>query len=77
MNFSILISTASKTTQNVSKHPFDNPLVIIFVIGGMTAEECFKLHRDIMISGTDVNVIIGSTSLVNPVEAMKQAFFMN
>ncbi|XP_077286035.1 sec1 family domain-containing protein 2-like [Arctopsyche grandis] len=74
--FNILMSTTSKNAQNISKHPFDNPLVIIYVIGGITAEECFKIHRDIMISGTDINVIIGSTSLVNPVEAMKQALFI-
>ncbi|XP_059052148.1 sec1 family domain-containing protein 2-like [Achroia grisella] len=54
-----------------SKHPLDNPTVILFVIGGITAEECKRLHRSIITSGVDNTVLIGSTKLVTPVEAMR------
>lgn len=69
----MLMSTTTKSAQNISKHPLDNPTVIIFIVGGMTIEECFKMNRTIMMSGSDVNVVIGSTAIVNPIEAMKQA----
>ncbi|CAG4971455.1 unnamed protein product [Colias eurytheme] len=54
-----------------AKHPMDNQTVIIFIIGGVTADECKQLHRSIITSGIDNNVIIGSTKFVTPVEAMK------
>ncbi|XP_038209861.1 sec1 family domain-containing protein 2-like [Zerene cesonia] len=63
----ILTSKKSK----VAKHPMDNQTVIIFIIGGITADECKQLHRSIITSGIDNNVIIGSTKFVTPVEAMK------
>ncbi|XP_026761722.2 sec1 family domain-containing protein 2-like [Galleria mellonella] len=54
-----------------AKHPLDNQTVILFVIGGITAEECKRLHRSIITSGVDNTVLIGSTKLVTPVEAMR------
>ncbi|KAJ8731251.1 hypothetical protein PYW07_004415 [Mythimna separata] len=60
----------SKKTRN-SKHPLDNPTIIIFVVGGITAEECKRLHRSVITSGIDNTVLIGSTKLVTPVEAMR------
>ncbi|KAL4716701.1 hypothetical protein ACJJTC_004820 [Scirpophaga incertulas] len=65
----ILTSKKTRTT----KHPLDNPTVIIFVIGGITAEECKRIHRSVITSGVDNTVFIGSTKLVNPVEAMRDA----
>ncbi|XP_063825674.1 sec1 family domain-containing protein 2-like [Ostrinia nubilalis] len=65
----ILTSKKARST----KHPFDNPTVIIFVIGGITAEECKRLHRSVITSGVDNTVLIGSTKLVTPVEAMRDA----
>ncbi|KAL0883011.1 hypothetical protein ABMA27_016495 [Loxostege sticticalis] len=65
----ILTSKKSRST----KHPFDNPNVILFVIGGVTAEECKRLHRSVITSGVDNTVLIGSTKLVTPVEAMRDA----
>ncbi|KAJ0176524.1 hypothetical protein K1T71_007703 [Dendrolimus kikuchii] len=64
---SMLTSKKSRAT----KHPLDNPTVIIFVVGGITAEECKRLNRTIITSGVDNTVLIGSTKFVNPVEAMK------
>lgn len=64
---SILTSKKSRST----KHPLDNPTVIIFVVGGITAEECKRLHRTVITSGVDNTVLIGSTKFVNPVGAMR------
>ncbi|RVE50891.1 hypothetical protein evm_004458 [Chilo suppressalis] len=63
------ILTSKKT--RTSKHPLDNPTVILFVVGGITAEECKRLHRSVITSGVDNTVLIGSTKLVTPVEAMR------
>ncbi|KAG6444474.1 sec1 family domain-containing protein 2 [Manduca sexta] len=63
------ILTSKKTRS--TKHPLDNPMVIIFVVGGVTAEECKRLHRSVITSGVDNTVLIGSTKFVNPVNAMK------
>lgn len=60
----------SKKSRN-SKHPLDNSTIIIFVVGGITAEECKRLHRSVITSGIDNTVLIGSTKLVTPVEAMR------
>ena len=60
-----------------AKHPLDNPTVIIFVVGGITAEECKQLHRSVITSGIDNVVLIGSTKFVTPVEAMKDAFLVS
>uniref|UniRef100_A0A2H1V2I0 SFRICE_015326 n=1 Tax=Spodoptera frugiperda TaxID=7108 RepID=A0A2H1V2I0_SPOFR len=54
-----------------TRHPLDNPTIIIFVIGGITAEECKRLHRSVITSGVDNTVLIGATKLVTPVEAMR------
>ncbi|XP_050684636.1 sec1 family domain-containing protein 2-like [Leptidea sinapis] len=54
-----------------AKHPLDNQTVIVFVIGGITADECKQLNRSVITSGIDNNVIIGSTKFVNPVDAMR------
>ncbi|CAG9561771.1 unnamed protein product [Danaus chrysippus] len=53
------------------KHPLDNSTVIIFVVGGITAEECKQLHRTVITSGVDNNFLIGSTKFVTPIEAMR------
>ncbi|XP_013194849.2 sec1 family domain-containing protein 2 [Amyelois transitella] len=63
----ILTSKKSRT----SKHPLDNSVVVIFVIGGITSEECKRLHRSVITSGVDNSVLIASTRLVTPVEAMR------
>lgn len=65
--FSML--TSKKT--RASRHPLDNPLVIIFVIGGITGEECKRLHRTVITSGVDNTVLFGATRLVAPAEAMR------
>ncbi|CAG5045028.1 unnamed protein product [Parnassius apollo] len=67
--FNILTSKKSRS----SKHPLDNPTVILFVVGGVTAEECKQLHRSVITSGIDNTLLIGSTKFVNPVEAMRDA----
>lgn len=64
---SILTSKKTRTT----KHPLDNTTVIIFIIGGITAEESKRLHRSVITSGVDNTVIFGSTRLVTPAEAMR------
>ncbi|XP_026736435.1 sec1 family domain-containing protein 2-like [Trichoplusia ni] len=63
----ILTSKKSRST----KHPLDNSTIIIFVVGGITAEECKRLNRSVITSGIDNTVLIGSTKLVTPVEAMR------
>uniref|UniRef100_A0A2A4J3N2 Sec1 family domain-containing protein 2 n=1 Tax=Heliothis virescens TaxID=7102 RepID=A0A2A4J3N2_HELVI len=63
------ILTSKKTRS--TKHPLDNSTIIIFVIGGITAEECKRLHRSVITSGIDNTVLIGSTKLVTPGEAMR------
>nr|XP_026499658.1 sec1 family domain-containing protein 2-like [Vanessa tameamea] len=62
------ILTSKKKTP---KHPLDNSTVILFVVGGITAEECKQLHRSVITSGVDNVVHIGSTKFVTPVEAMR------
>ncbi|XP_061716299.1 sec1 family domain-containing protein 2-like [Cydia pomonella] len=65
------ILTSKKTRS--TKHPLDSPTVIIFVVGGITAEECKHIHRTVITSGVDTAVFIGSTKFVSPVEAMRDA----
>lgn len=65
--FNILTQKKKQPT----KHPMDNSTIIIFVVGGITAEECKRLHRSVITSGIDNTVLIGSTKLVTPVEATK------
>lgn len=65
--FSSILTSKKKT----SKHPLDNSTVILFVVGGVTAEECKQLHRSVITSGVDNVVLIGSTKFVTPVEAMR------
>ncbi|CAK1551211.1 unnamed protein product [Leptosia nina] len=67
----ILTSKKSKM-----KHPMDNQTVIIFVIGGITADECKQLHRSVITSGIDNNVLIGSTKFVTPIEAMRDVLML-
>ncbi|KPI95637.1 Sec1 family domain-containing protein 2 [Papilio xuthus] len=67
--FNMLTSKKSRS----AKHPLDNPTVLLFVVGGVTAEECKQLHRSMITSGVDNALIIGSTKFVNPVEAMRDA----
>lgn len=62
----------SKKARSI-KHPFDNPTVVLFVIGGITAEECKRIHRSVITSGVDNTVFIGATKLVTPAEAMRDA----
>ncbi|XP_041979051.1 sec1 family domain-containing protein 2-like [Aricia agestis] len=54
-----------------TKRPLDNQTIILFVVGGITAEECKRIHRTVITSGIDNVVMIGSTKFVSPVEAMK------
>lgn len=65
------LSILTQKKPRTAKHPLDNPTIIIFVVGGITAEECKRLHRSVITSGIDNTVLIGSTKLVTPVEAMK------
>lgn len=66
--FSML--TSKKKT---SKHPLDNSTVILFVVGGIAAEECKQLHRTVITSGVDNVVLIGSTKYVTPLDAVVDA----
>lgn len=68
----ILTSKKSRTL----KHPLESPTVILFVIGGVTAEECKRLHRSVITSGVDNTVLIGATKFVTPVEAMKDVLLL-
>ncbi|KAM3965112.1 sec1 family domain-containing protein 2 [Aphomia sociella] len=63
------ILTSKKTRS--TKHPLDNQTVIVFVLGGVTAEECKRVHRSVITSGVDSTVLIGSTKLVTPIDAMR------
>ncbi|XP_068633189.1 sec1 family domain-containing protein 2-like [Battus philenor] len=65
------ILTSKKTRS--TKHPVDNSIIILYVVGGITAEECKQLHRSVITSGIDNTLIIGSTKFVNPIEAMRDA----
>ncbi|XP_045448073.1 sec1 family domain-containing protein 2-like [Melitaea cinxia] len=64
-----ILTSKKKTT----KHPLDNSTVILFVVGGITAEECKQLHRTVITSGVDNVVLIGSTKYVTPLDAVVDA----
>ncbi|XP_048478289.1 sec1 family domain-containing protein 2 isoform X2 [Plutella xylostella] len=59
------------TSKKSRKHPMDAPTVILFIIGGVSLDECRRLHRAVITSGVDANVIIGSTKIVTSVDAMR------
>ncbi|XP_072949393.1 sec1 family domain-containing protein 2-like [Epargyreus clarus] len=62
----------SKKSRN-SKHPADAPTVIVYVVGGTSAEECKRLQRGVMTSGADTAVLLAASRLLPPAAAARAA----
>lgn len=71
-SFSTILLPRQKMRPN--NHPLENPVVILYVIGGVTAEECMKLHRSFITSGVDAQFLIGATKMTTQVETMRDIF---
>jgi hypothetical protein len=56
------------------QHPLDNPQLIVFVVGGITAQEV-KLIQDMVISSRqETQVLVGSTRLLSPNDTVEAIF---
>ncbi|PNF41889.1 Sec1 family domain-containing protein 2 [Cryptotermes secundus] len=57
------------------QHPLDNPQLIVFILGGITAQEV-KLVQDMVISsGQQTQVLVGGTRLLSPNDTVEAIFF--
>lgn len=62
-----LLKTGFSLFMNVAKpRPSDNPLIIIFVIGGITSTEVKQIKETLAAVRADSRVLIGSTRAVEP-----------
>ncbi|XP_076316340.1 sec1 family domain-containing protein 2-like [Tachypleus tridentatus] len=60
---------------NVSKHqPRDHPVLIVFVVGGVTAAEVRQIREIVAKYRPSTEVIVGSTRLVQPKDVLKMIF---
>jgi hypothetical protein len=56
------------------QHPLDNPQLIVFILGGITAHEV-KLIQDMVISsGQQTQVLVGGTRLLSPNDIVDAIF---
>ncbi|KAJ9582040.1 hypothetical protein L9F63_003623 [Diploptera punctata] len=56
------------------QHPLDNPLVIVFILGGITAQEVKVIQEMLVSSGQDTKVLIGGTRLLSPSDVVEAIF---
>ncbi|XP_072016358.1 LOW QUALITY PROTEIN: sec1 family domain-containing protein 2-like, partial [Amphiura filiformis] len=67
-----LIKTGFRLFMNVSKpRPSDHPLVIIFVVGGVTPSEVRLVKEAVAAKSSTTQVVVGSTCLLRPEDVLR------
>ncbi|XP_029050219.1 sec1 family domain-containing protein 2-like [Osmia bicornis bicornis] len=58
-------------------HPCDNPYVLIYIVGGITAEEAKIIQETISIHGNkkSSSIILAGSTLLNPLDIVNKIFF--
>nr|CAD7445037.1 unnamed protein product [Timema bartmani] len=56
------------------QHPLDHPMVVIFVVGGITAQEVRLIQEAVADSGLATKVLVGSTRLITPLDTARALF---
>nr|CAD7428760.1 unnamed protein product [Timema monikensis] len=56
------------------QHPLDHPMVVIFVVGGITAQEVRHIQEAVADSGLATKVLVGSTRLIMPLDTARALF---
>nr|CAD7576545.1 unnamed protein product [Timema californicum] len=56
------------------QHPLDHPMVVIFVVGGITAQEVRHIQEAVADSGLATKVLVGSTRLITPLDTARALF---
>jgi hypothetical protein len=70
--FGDLLKSGFGLFRAVSKpRPSDHPLMVIFVIGGITAAEVRQVREAVTLSKSNVQIMVGSTRLVNPADVLR------
>lgn len=74
-----LVSKTSKTSfgllLNTAHHPLDNSNVLVFIVGGITAQECQEILN--VLEGAGKQVLVGSTRFVSPCDTLHLLFNKN
>ena len=56
------------------QHPLDNPQLIVFVLGGITAQEVKLIQEMVISSGQKTQVLVGSTRVLSPSDTVEAVF---
>jgi len=56
------------------QHPLDNPQLIVFVLGGITAQEVKLIQEMVISSGQKTQVLVGSTRVLSPSDTVEAIF---
>ncbi|PSN46371.1 Sec1 family domain-containing protein 2 [Blattella germanica] len=56
------------------QHPLDNPVLIVFILGGITAQEVKLIQEMVVSSGQETKVLVGGTRLLSPNDAVESVF---
>lgn len=56
------------------QHPLDNPLLIVFILGGITAQEVKLIEEMVISSGQETKVLVGGTRLLSPSDTVEAVF---
>ncbi|KAK7868499.1 hypothetical protein R5R35_001907 [Gryllus longicercus] len=67
-SFSLLLN---RTHQ---QHPLDNPLIIVYVVGGLTAQEVHAIQSSVSKAGVDVHLLVGGTQLTSAKDIVQAIF---
>lgn len=57
--------------------PSDNPLVILFIVGGVTCTEVKQIHDLVNQYRSDIQLVVGSTRLVTPEDTVRSVLCQN
>ncbi|XP_070581895.1 sec1 family domain-containing protein 2-like isoform X2 [Ptychodera flava] len=59
----------------VSKpRPNDHPLLVLFIVGGVTCSEVRQIKEAVAAHKTNIQVVVGSTSILKPTDIIRHAF---
>ncbi|XP_069689461.1 sec1 family domain-containing protein 2-like isoform X2 [Periplaneta americana] len=56
------------------QHPLDNPQLIVFILGGITAQEVKLIQEMVITSGQETQVLVGGTRLLSPIDTVEAIF---
>ncbi|KAK2189953.1 hypothetical protein NP493_92g01011 [Ridgeia piscesae] len=73
-----LLKTGFGFFMNVSKpRPSDHPVLIVFVIGGVTVTEARQIQEVVSATKSNMQVLVGSTSIVTPPDLLHMTLAQN